>query len=107
MKKNKKEEKINYKCAECGASGCKLWMFHRWLYVEKLICANCALAGEKLNFKINSEGCHITESGKETDRIGIYLPATLNKEMSGFHIYHNTPQDRVDWWINLPTYPKK
>jgi hypothetical protein len=97
-----------YVCTECSAHGCKLWRQYQTCADSiSLLCANCAL---KRN---NLEGVTIDDSGKHrdsealfaTDNIGWLVPAVPTEDGVTYFGYTSAPQDGVDWWVALPSYP--
>ena len=104
---SKKEPPVDYKCAECGATGCKLWREYQTVS-PKLLCANCAAKDQKKDISdIDTEGRRHNTAGGRTDQIGWYVPAVPVEEGDGFWGYTSVPQAGCDWWKDLPTLPQQ
>jgi hypothetical protein len=64
----------------------------------------------RLGFKIEDVPVDAAQFEKEvliTDTIGWLVPAALTVEMDTFWGYTSVPQDRCEWWYNLPYFPKE
>ncbi len=105
---------IKYHCDKCKAQNVKLWRgVHGCADNEgnKLLCATCLAPGEKVddNGKLQEEpykdasGKTIGE-GMETDQVKGWLPAIPVGDT--YWGYSSVPSQDVEWWVNLPTYPK-
>ena len=81
---SKKEVPENYVCADCGATGCKLWREHNRF--PKLTCA------------------------KHTSNVRIFyvpaIPADMDTDEIQYLNKHTIFKEANDWWHSLPTYPK-
>lgn len=111
----------DYKCWDCGATNCKLWRYSGFPPIE-LQCANCCIkaqckpelsssfykAASQPGFKLDEDGTweYIPEHSQRSDQIGFRLPAVPDEEGIGYWGYTSVPQDGVNWWRKLPTYPK-
>ncbi len=104
----RKNRKIVYECTQCGAKDCKLWRdYNAFLKHQELYCVTCAgKAQDKDVSSMDAEGYRESEYGK-TDQIGWLVPAVPTKEYDTFWGYTSVPQDLVDWWRALPTFPVK
>jgi hypothetical protein len=96
-----------YRCAQCAASGCKLWRDYGT--IEPLLCARCAVAKAGLQFApqvIDAHGERADRYGRRTDQIGWHLPAY--QAIDGYSLmytYTDAPASAVARWRALPTYP--
>lgn len=94
----------DYKCNECGTTGCKLW--RRYQSSPKLLCAKCAAKDQGKNIDdIDAKGMYSSENGGRIDQIGWYVPAVPLEDLKGYWGYTSVPQPGCDWWDNLPTLP--
>ena len=92
--------KIEYVCADCGASGVRLWReYSTFLNHQHLRCRSCAV----LNQTHRASDCWSSEPFG--DQIGWLVPAVPTVEMDTYWGYSSVPQDRVDWWNALPVVP--
>ena len=100
---SKSETPQDYKCGECGATGCKLWRsFGNWVSPE-LLCAKCAEARAK-ETGLDLEGERSGEfGGSAIDDMGDYVPAILEESGNGFLSAIEPAQDAYDWWEGLPS----
>jgi len=102
--------KINYRCGECGAFNCKLWRdYNTFLSHQSLYCLRCAAISQKKTIKdIDLKGkMHLKSEYLENmscDQIGFLVPAVTTIEEDTFWGYASVPQDRCEWWWNLPIY---
>jgi hypothetical protein len=91
-----------YRCAGCGADGCKLWREYQ-TFAPKLLCANCAASDQGMDVTdidadgLRAGGCYETR----TDQIGWYVPAVPVDDT--FWGYTSIPDDGIAWWKALPT----
>jgi hypothetical protein len=101
---------VDYICKKCGAKDCKLWrQYSTFLSHIELLCADCAVKDQKIpkEFSVlDARGHRPSDISGTTDQIGWLVPAVPDGEGS-FWGYSSVPQDRVDWWRKLPTYPEK
>lgn len=96
---------MEYKCSKCGATGCKLWrQYNTFLDSIRLMCTKCG--AENQNVDIN----RVLENGRvyhevvgECDYLGNLIPAVPCDET--FWGFTSIPQEDVDWWRALPTWP--
>ena len=94
-----------YKCAQCGATGCKLWC--ETPTGDKILCAKCAAADQHKDISdIDGHGrsCWGTLSYR-TNTIGWFMPAIpAGGEHEGF--WASGPDYARAWWDRLPTLPR-
>lgn len=90
-----------YKCGECGATGCKLWREYQ-TFAPRLLCAGCAMTDQKKTGSVDADGFRVYEYGR-TDQIGWYVPAVPDEEGIGYWGYTSVPSAGVAWWRALPT----
>jgi len=109
---DEKTEQINYQCTHCGAKGCKLWRdYNTFLCALDLYCVNCAGANQKKDVsEVRADGkrpFQVVEGGHVhyTDQVGWLVPAATTADGTTFWGYSSVPEDRVQWWKDLPTYP--
>jgi hypothetical protein len=93
-----------YKCADCGATNCKLWREYQ-IMTLKLLCAVCACKDQKKTDDVDAEGRRSSDHGGRTDQIGWYVPAVPDEEGVGYWGYTSVPEAGVNWWRKLPTRP--
>ena len=96
-----------YRCATCGAHGCKLWREYQTCadYTE-VTCCDCAGAAEDKDVSgIDADGMRPTKHGGRTDQIGWRVPAVPTQDGSTFWGYTSVPEDGCAWWKRLPTRP--
>ena len=94
----------NYKCAQCGATGCKLWREYHTVSPQ-LLCARCAAADQREDVSdIDAYGRRSFHGGR-IDQIGWYVPAVPTEEGGGYWGYTSVPQPGCNWWRKLPTLP--
>jgi hypothetical protein len=68
-----------YKCAKCGATGCKLWREYQTVNPQ-LLCAPCAAKDQDKSIEgIDNNGLRPYENIR-TDQIGWYVPAIPMKK---------------------------
>jgi hypothetical protein len=100
--------KIEYRCTLCGAEGVKLWReYQTFADQTELLCVDCAeksplASGKKcrLNFPRLEAGGKYPDV--YSDQIGWLVPAVPDVEAESFWGYTSVPQDRVEWWKQLP-----
>lgn len=104
----KAETPVNYKCCECGATGCKLWRDKDSGDFNTLLCATCAAEFQQKDISdIDAKGTHkCSFSPQRTDSIGWYLPAVPTETGDNFWGYGSVPANACAWWDRLPTLPK-
>jgi hypothetical protein len=109
---SKQETPPNYKCGECGATGCKLWReYQTFLHHQTLRCAKCAAEDQGVDISdINDEGSYTLDPkvfgpNQRSDQIGWYTPAVPTEENDTYWGYTSVPEAGVKWWYNLPTFP--
>lgn len=96
----------DYKCSECGASGCKLWReSHVFANEVALMCAPCAAGAEFEDIsEIDQNGSIPWLHRQRTDQIGSMVPAVPTDDGS-FWGYTSVPESGVAWWRALPSLP--
>lgn len=101
--------KIKYKCSMCGASGCKLWRQYQTFADQiKLMCAYCAAKTEETDISaLDEKGNRPSKYGGTTEQIGSLVPAVPTEDNSTYWGYTSIPPKGVEWWRNLPTFPKE
>jgi len=93
---------IDYRCSKCGRDNCKLWRQYQALACNvDLMCAPCAMDDQNKEGIVEEDGKRYTEYGS-TDQIGWLVPAVPTVENDTYWGYSSVPQDRVEWWKNLP-----
>lgn len=104
---SKKEVPPSYKCHRCGAAGCKLWReYNTFLDHQVLLCARCAARRANTSIKsMDADGRRRISLGGRTDQIGWYIPAVPTKENDTYWGYTSVPDEGVEWWRALPTFP--
>ena len=91
-----------YKCANCGATNCKLWRECQTVDPQ-LLCASCAAKDQNKDISdIDADGTRSGVNGR-TDQIGWYVPAVPDEQGIGYWGYTSIPDVGVNWWKNLPT----
>lgn len=86
--------KIKYVCTKCSATGCRLWrQSHMFTEYIDLLCLDCA---EKDQDK---------KKNRESDQIGMFVPAVPMEEGDTFWSYGCVPTDLVLWWYKLAERP--
>jgi hypothetical protein len=107
------QQLMTYKCASCGAKGCKLWREYGTYSVpirDQLRCAPCAAKSQNKDISgIDEDGRYLPkiDGERRTDQIGWMVPAVpAEDEFGSYWGYTSVPQDRVDWWRKLPTLPE-
>lgn len=95
-----------YACGVCGANGVKLWRQYQWFADSiRLLCAPCALVDQKAQGPVDDGGwLHDASIEQRTDQIGSLIPAVPAPSRT-YWGYTSVPQERVEWWRALPTYP--
>jgi hypothetical protein len=94
----------SYKCAKCGASGCKLWREYQ-CNSPSLLCCDCAAKDQKTNIRsMGADGRYEGTYGK-TDQIGWYVPCVPDEEEVGYWGYTSVPETGCIWWRRLPNRP--
>ena len=108
----------SYKCAKCGAHGCKLYREYQSFH-PVLLCAQCAskemkeIASKHTGYNgdyeiatLDTAGLRTLPDGFKTDQIGLYIPAVPDEEGLGFWGYTSIPEAGCTWWRQLPSLPK-
>lgn len=95
-----------YKCGTCNATNCKLWRdYQTSLQHQELYCATCAGKAQKKEVSdMDAEGRR-TSRGHKTDTIGWLVPAVPSEENDNFWGYTSVPENGVQWWRGLPSFP--
>jgi len=94
-----------YVCANCEATGCKLWREYQ-TFAPKLLCAKCAGADQKRDVSsMDANGTVVGEHGLRTDSIGWYVPAVPSEDGIGYWGYTSVPEPGCRWWKNLLNHP--
>jgi hypothetical protein len=69
----------------------------------QLLCVSCAGKDQKKDIStMDKTGMRIDDLGQRTDQIGWLVPAVPTDEGTTFWGYTSVPQDKVDWWQDLP-----
>jgi hypothetical protein len=99
---------VDYHCHKCKAKGVKLWRgVHGCADKDgnELLCASCLAPDQKVSDKGKGK-CGIKSlDDMETDQINGWLPAVPVDDT--YWGYSSVPSQDVEWWVALPTYPKK
>jgi hypothetical protein len=113
MKKKKKTFRYadgttppKYKCKNCGATGCKLWLEYSVIFYG-LLCATCAAKEEGKNIDdIDDDGQYSSKDyGGSTNQIGWYVPAIPTEDRRTYWAFTSAPEEGWKWWQKLPTLP--
>lgn len=92
---------VKYVCSKCKQKGVKLWRdSHTCASAVELECASCLAP----NIKVGEDGRHQGEYGM-SDQMNGKLPAVPVGDT--YWGYSSVPSQDVEWWRDLPTYPKK
>jgi hypothetical protein len=97
----------DYKCANCGATGCKLWREYQ-TSSPQLLCVDCAAKEEGKDItSMDERGFRDIGQGLrgKTNQIGWYVPAVPDEEGIGYWGYTSVPEAGVKWWERLPLRP--
>lgn len=108
----------DYVCGGCGASNCKLWrQYNTFLDRLNLLCATCAGKDQDKDVStLDSDGRYIHAEDLDqngdilehrTDSIGWLVPAVPTEEGDTYWHYTSVPDEGVDWWRQLPTWPNR
>lgn len=95
----------NYKCADCGVSGCKLWREYQTCSPQ-LLCCDCAGKNQKRDVRQIDDKGQVPDpdiNGRKSVSIGWYVPAVPDEEGLGYWGYTSVPDVGVKWWEALPT----
>lgn len=93
-----------YVCAECHATGVKLWR-ESHTFRPTMLCINCLCKKNNIDVDtVAQDGMRNDEMFGRTDQIGGFLPAVPDEEGQGFWGYTSVPQAGVNWWKQLPLY---
>ena len=94
----------NYKCATCGAHGCKLWRESARFGPVALLCVTCAGKAEGVDVSAADDAGRVPWKlgPARTDQIGSHVPAVPHPTGS-FWGYTSVPDEGVKWWKALPT----
>ncbi len=96
---------MDYSCKTCGANSCKLW--RPYGYSNPLQCCICVAKEENVDINtLDENGMVVNSWGNRTDQIGGYMPAIPCEEEGVYWSYTCVPEDKVEWWRKLDTYPK-
>lgn len=99
-----------YKCAKCGAAGCKLWREYQSFHID-LRCAPCAGKDQGRDVSsMDENGMRLSpeydwSGGRRTASIGWYVPAVSDGKGNFWGYTSVTPED-AEKWRKLPTFPK-
>jgi hypothetical protein len=99
---------MGYECAECGASGCKLWrQYQTFASHIRLLCVVCAGKDQSVDTSdVDSDGRFAwKDMGTRTDSIAWLVPAIPTEDGETFWGYTSVPQIGVYWWRGLPSNP--
>lgn len=92
----------DYRCANCGTSGVKLWREYQ-TFTPQLLCAKCASQDQDKDIStLALDGMRLSEMGTWTDTIGWYVPAVPSP--NGYWGYTSVPDEGVEWWKRLPLF---
>ena len=94
----------DYKCSQCGATGCKLWRNETRFDGKHppqsqrgtLYCLPCAEEAEQSSLAWVSPG-HIS------DKVGKMIPAIPVEDRDAFWSYFHAPAELCAWWRSLRT----
>ena len=93
----------DYKCGQCGTTGCKLWREYQTCSPQ-LLCARCAAVDQKKDISdIDADGKIGLEQRWKTDQIGWYVPCVPTEE-SGSYWGTSVPLAGCEWWRKLPFF---
>jgi hypothetical protein len=97
-----------YKCARCGARGCKLWREYQTCadYTD-LFCCECGAEDQKRDISTIGEDGLYGNNSRRTDSIGWLVPAIPTVEGDTYWGYTSVPSDGIAWWRRLPTRPAR
>lgn len=94
-----------YVCAQCGATGCKLWREYQTAPAY-LLCARCAAVDQEKSIDdLDGNGTYTDEAGYRTSAIDWFVPAIPTAEGGSYWGYTSVPQEGLLWWQRLPTFP--
>jgi hypothetical protein len=86
-------DRDNYVCSKCGNKDCKLWRpYNTAVFPINLFCVICAQKDQDKVLDL-----------KKSDQIGWLVPAVPHEDT--YWGYTSVPQDGVEWWQRLTTYP--
>src|SRR5262249_37719640 len=92
----------DYKCGNCGATGCKLWREYQ-TFSPQLLCVDCACKDQNKTNNVDEQGLQMDiELGWKTDSIGWYVPAVPDEAGFGYWGYTSVPDAGAKWWELLP-----
>lgn len=98
---------VDYHCHKCKERGVKLWRGVHGCADEdgnKLLCASCLAPDVKVSDEGRASWKLDGMSETDSDQINGWLPAVpVDNTYWG---YSSVPSQDVEWWQNLPTYPK-
>ena len=98
-----KEALRDYRCRNCGATGCKLWRDGGCFVAPSPLCCDCtARASGKDVSDLREDGIRIDPLFGETEHIGWYVPCIPMDNGAGYYGVGNTPEAAVAWWKELP-----
>lgn len=91
-----------YRCAECGKTGLKLWREYQTSHPQ-LLCAECAATIEGKDISsLGDDGKISGQYGIRTYSIGWFVPAIPDEEGVGYWGSGAIPPDGLAWWLRLP-----
>ncbi len=90
-----------YRCRECGSTGCKLWRVGASSCI-RLWCLPCAEEASNARLVIGHGGSDQLYNGG----LGL-VPAVPTPDGEEWWGYTSMPQDRLEWWLALPTAPRQ
>lgn len=94
----------DYKCAKCGASGCKLWRWSSVFNVD-LRCIACAASETHTTIHaVDGHGKHHDPMLGMIDQIGGYVPAVPVEGEEAYWGYTSVPEEGIAWWRLLPLF---
>lgn len=97
---------VKYACDKCKAKNVKLWRGVHGCADDnghKLLCASCLAPGIKVSDK--GKWVEPPPHNMETDQVKGWLPAVPVGDT--FWGYSSVPSQDVEWWLAMPTYPKR
>lgn len=97
----------DYRCAECGVTGVKLWRL--WIIgAWHITCARCTAAPKQID--ISGMTPHGQIPGRYiplTDQLNDRIPAIPTEKGDTWCGYTTVPQAGIAWWCRLPNWPKE
>lgn len=98
-----------YRCARCGATGCKLWRQYQTLADRiELLCAIHAAENQGKDIAtLDKRGTIVSDvlPAVRCDQIGWLVPAVPTEEGDAYWGYTSVPTAGCAWWARLPSLP--